>query len=63
MWTDKDSVTYAKYFATGERADWRVSSMMVLTLQWEKDAGGAEYVRLREVVADTWHPAKLPAKN
>ena len=63
IWTDNDSVTYAKYFATGERADWRVSSMMVLTLQWEKDAGGAEYVRLREVVADTWHPAKLPAKN
>lgn len=60
MWLDKDSAAYKKYFATGERTKWEISSMMVLSLRWEKAATGAEFVQLNEVVADTWHPAMLP---
>jgi hypothetical protein len=61
LWIDKNSAAYRQYFATGERTDWRVSSMMVLTLQWEKSASGATWVRLQDVAADTWHPSFLGA--
>jgi|GEM_PF-5527342 len=61
LWADRDSTAYTRYFSTGERARWDVSSMMVLTLQWERSPGGVEYVRLRDVIADSWHPAMLPA--
>ncbi len=60
MWLNKDSEACKKYFATGQRTKWEISSMMVLSLQWEKAANGAEFVRLHDVVADTWHPAMLP---
>lgn len=63
LWLDKSSVNYTKYFAKGERARWDISSMMVLTLQWEKTSKGAQYVRLRDVIADSWHPALLPAPS
>ena len=60
MWMDKDSAAYSKYFATGDRTRWEISSMMVVTLEWEKTETGAAFVRLRDVVADTWHPGMLP---
>ena len=60
MWADKGSAAYSKYFGTGERTKWNISSMMVLTLQWEKTDKGVEFIRLQDVVADTWHPAMLP---
>ena len=63
VWLDKDSVNYTRYFASGVRARWEFSSSMVLTLQWEKTKDGATFVRLREVVADNWHPELLPAQK
>ncbi len=60
IWADKGSAAYSKYFGTGERTKWNISSMMVLTLQWEKTDKGVEFIRLHDVVADTWHPAMLP---
>lgn len=60
MWADKNSAVYSKYFAAGERTKWDISSMMVLTLQWEKTDKGEEFIRLQDVVADSWHPAMLP---
>lgn len=60
MWADKASAVYSKYFATGERTKWDISSMMVLTLKWEKTDQGVEFIRLHDVVADNWHPASLP---
>lgn len=62
MWIDLGSVVYSRHFAKGERADWRMSTMMVVTLQWEKTADGVEYVRLADVVADSWHPG-FPVKK
>jgi hypothetical protein len=35
--------------------------MMVITCQWEKTDKGVQFVRLRDVVADSWHPEMLPA--
>lgn len=63
LWLDKSSVPYTKFFVKGERTRWDISSMMVLTCQWEKTSKGVEYVRLRDVVADSWHPAMLPAQG
>ncbi len=60
LWIDKDSVAYSKHFATGDRTRWEISSMMVVTLEWEKTETGATFVRLRDIVADTWHPGMLP---
>jgi hypothetical protein len=61
LWLDKDSAAWAKFFARGERSRWDISSMMVITCQWERTPKGVQYVRLREVVADSWHPDLLPA--
>jgi hypothetical protein len=60
MWADKNSVAYTRNFTSEQGARWDISSVMVLTLQWEKAPNGAEYVRLRDVVADSWHPDMLP---
>lgn len=63
VWLDKDSVNYTRHFASGVRSRWEILSRMVLTLQWEKTQDGAAFVRLREVVADNWHPELLPAQK
>ncbi len=61
VWLDKKNPDHAKYFAKGERQSWDVSSPLVITCQWEKTDKGAEYVRLTNVLVDSWHPDLLPA--
>ena len=61
LWLDKDSAIWTGHFANGDKLAWNTVAMMVLTLQWEKTDKGVEYVRLREVTAETWHPALLAA--
>jgi len=56
LWLDQNSPLWKKTFANGDKLPWNQVAKMVLTLQWEKTAKGAEYVRLREVAADSWHP-------
>ena len=47
---------------SARKFDWDTVAMMVVTLQWEKSADGVEYLRLREVAADSWHPEMLATK-
>lgn len=61
VWAGLDSQVYRKFFASGERARWDVSSRMTLTLEWQKEESGVAWVRLRDVVAESWHPDLLPA--
>lgn len=61
IWAPLDSPVYQRYFANGERARWDVSSRMTLTLEWQKEESGVAWVRLRDVVAESWHPDLLPA--
>jgi hypothetical protein len=60
VWLDKDNPDFGRYFAKGDRQRWDVSSPLVITCQWEKTEKGAQYVRVRDVVVDTWHPDLLP---
>lgn len=59
-WADHDSQVFRKYFSSGERARWDVSSMMTLTLQWQKAESGVAWVKVQDVVAGSWHPDMLP---
>ncbi|HEX2749402.1 MAG TPA: hypothetical protein VHM91_15440 [Verrucomicrobiales bacterium] len=63
VWLEKDSAACTRYFSKAERSRWDISTMMVISCQWEKTAKGVQYVRLREVVADSWHPDMLPAST
>lgn len=61
VWLDKEGVAAAQHFSA-RKFDWNTVAMMVVTLQWEKTAEGVEYIRLREVAADSWHPEMLATK-
>ena len=62
-WLDKSSNAYGKYFASGERAGWDATSLVVVRLQWVREEGGVEWVRIADIVAEDWHPDSLPAKR
>ena len=61
VWLEKESVAATQHFSA-RKFDWDTVAMMVVTLQWEKSADGVEYLRLREVAADSWHPEMLATK-
>jgi hypothetical protein len=61
MWLDKDSAAVGRHFRDNQFG-WNTVAMMVVTLKWERTSSGAEYVRLLEVAADSWHPEVLPRK-
>lgn len=63
VWLDKSSPVWKKTFAGGDKLPWNQVAMMVVMLQWEKTAKGVEYIRLREVAADTWHPEMMSGKE
>ena len=62
-WLDKSSNAYGKHFASGERAGWDATSLVVVRLQWVREESGVEWVRIADIVAEDWHPDSLPAKR
>ncbi len=60
-WVVLGSDVCKKHFGKGERSGWEVTSMMTLTLEWQKADNGAAWVEVRNVEAGSWHPELLPA--
>jgi hypothetical protein len=58
VWVDKDNAELLEKL--GARKDWGVESAQpIVSLRWVKDASGAAYVMLDDILADNWRTENL----